>query len=1472
LFMRDYHDVSRTPWQAQWPVTKRTSSILIPNSVADSTSASNVDSSVGFQQTLPPPFLNGGFDKGHIKNLVGWFLKEYGEKKTIDFLEKLKSLGFHVATEAGISLGIEDLQIPPTKPRLISEARRTTQTIENTHMSGSVTSVEKSQWLIDTWNQTSDALRQNAIHNFRTNNSVNPVYMMAFSGARGNVSQVRQLVAMRGLMADPQGAILEFPIQSNFREGLTITEYLISCYGARKGLVDTALRTATSGYLTRRLVASAQHAVISIIDCQTQRGISLYGNHLSKRLVGRVLAEPIQVLNTKFLRNHIISEESAKNIAAEHTHVLIRSPLTCVSLNSICQYCYGWNLASGKLVHIGEAVGVIAGQSIGEPGTQLTMRTFHTGGVGVFSDQALKPLTSPYPGTVHFEQNLPGQLVRTPHGKIAYMIKHQPGLSNRIFLTVQPLQDFVLPIASAKPVSYVLREHDIPYGSLLFAKQGERVVTNQLLAQASYLKSTQDKLPESSSPVYSPGDGQVFFESEMIKRSAKKTTLQCGYLEDKKLYSALLPILSPTETLCAIPEPGATPTIGTVWILSGYNQSETQKLPCFVEAGDLVSTKSLLVYYGFFNAWYCQLQKLKTDLVFGFDLFHLALQQIHFKKFAYKLLLGTKTQDILIYKKKSTTDSHFIWYPYSNLRWEKETQPFYSYHAPLYADISTGGGLPYNVDETLRTPNGSALVDTTPSQTSMLAGLPTSSLPIKQLSTEIFPKGQFFVLKNSFEWVHCVSLTSIFPQKTFQKKKSQGHFGSRIKRTKVFTIQGKARLIFRYNSSIIVLGRQTPFLEKILGNLAHLVSSGQEGFTAMRLQSARLGPVCFTASPQLTSWLCLLPHDNFVDLDSVVQRQFIAAGRSFAKTSFSKQPVIVEYISAQALVLRKRKKGETGLSMTLREWYSVASLLEQRRETTQKSSLFVPPVKQMETFFASKNNRADIIVSRQSSTGPEIAIMLKPSCGVPISKALVFHAVSEYSFPTRTDLYKKWFPYTQPAVTFVITDPFISKQASTSFQPTKKVNIQFHVEIVNRSSWFTTEALIRTRCSFPQTETLSKVSSRFQHKTKTLDRVLRVFSYATAELKNPAAFQFQTYSDGRIAPLYPFTRGCVKSHTEGEVRHIHFSKIGTVLNVLRSRDCVTLQSSGTSNIQVGNLVRWGDPISVGQEGYVTAGQAGSSMPGASYATATAHSGQLLQHTADTVTLRRGTPILSSAGGIIHVSVDELVTKNQLIITLKSRRLQTEDIVQGIPKIEQLFEARQRQGGEALDDTVHTKLRNAFARELAHVSYHNWSVAVEKSVLEAQTFLVENVVNAYGNQGVTLAEKHVEVVVRQMTSRVRVFDGGETGLLPGEFVLRTWMQEFNRHIRDLGLREATYEPIVIGISKTVLQSDSFLVAASFQEVSRVLVRSALSKKRDFLSGLHENVIVGQAVPAGTGLITHIPVLTTRNFNPFVLKRG
>jgi len=316
----------------------------------------------------------------------------------------------------------------------------------------------------------------------RRTDPLNSVYMMSSSGARGNMSQVRQLVGMRGLMADPQGEIIDLPIKTNFREGLTVTEYIISSYGARKGLVDTALRTADSGYLTRRLVDVSQDVIVREVDCGTSRGITVKamtdGDRvlipLEDRLFGRVVAKDVVHPTTGEViaeRNQDLSDELTKQIGrAGVKEVFVRSPLTCEASRSVCQHCYGWSLAHGHMVDLGEAVGIIAAQSIGEPGTQLTMRTFHTG--GVFTGEVARQVQAPFDGVVRFSKRLRTRGVRTRHGEDREQ--------------VEVAGDLVL-----EPTSGAQQSQTFPVtpGSLLMVASGEQVKANQLLAEVALGKS-----------------------------------------------------------------------------------------------------------------------------------------------------------------------------------------------------------------------------------------------------------------------------------------------------------------------------------------------------------------------------------------------------------------------------------------------------------------------------------------------------------------------------------------------------------------------------------------------------------------------------------------------------------------------------------------------------------------------------------------------------------------------------------------------------------------------------------------------------------------------------------------------------------------------------------------------------------------------------------------------------------------------
>ncbi|MBR1681019.1 DNA-directed RNA polymerase subunit beta'', partial [bacterium] len=374
-------------------------------------------------------FINKQMDKGALKNLLAQIYLEFGGAKTATLANTLKNLGYHYATKSGVTISISDLSVPPIKQQLLKEADEEIQKSTNRYLKGEITEVERYTKVIDTWSETTAKLTEQVVKNF---DRLNPVYMMAFSGARGNLSQVSQLVGMRGLMADAQGQIIDLPIRANFKEGLSVTEYIISSYGARKGLVDTALKTADSGYLTRRLVDVAQDVIIRDTDCHGKKHIMLKGIYdgdtcivpLIDRLLGRTIAQDIVDADGNVIveNNTTLDRKDIKKIersGIELTELAVRSGLTCELEYGICQKCYGWAMTTQKLVDVGESIGIIAAQSIGEPGTQLTMRTFHTGGVFKGSG-AMKHILAEEAGEV--VSDVRTREVRTRHGDVVQIL------------------------------------------------------------------------------------------------------------------------------------------------------------------------------------------------------------------------------------------------------------------------------------------------------------------------------------------------------------------------------------------------------------------------------------------------------------------------------------------------------------------------------------------------------------------------------------------------------------------------------------------------------------------------------------------------------------------------------------------------------------------------------------------------------------------------------------------------------------------------------------------------------------------------------------------------------------------------------------------------------------------------------------------------------------------------------------------
>jgi DNA-directed RNA polymerase subunit beta' len=435
-----------------------------------------VDTTVGrvmFNSVLPDDmrFVNRTVDRGVIRDIVTQVFERHGSETTAEVVDRIKNLGFAAATQAGVSISIDDVAIPKDKEATVKRAEVGVLEIDRQFQRGLISEQERYEKTVKIWTDTTKNVIDAMMDALDKRGSV---YMMATSGARGNTQQMGQIGGMRGLIADPQGRIIDLPIRSNFREGLTVLEYFISTHGGRKGLADTAIRTADSGYLTRRLVDVAQDVIVRIDDCGDQDGIFVNSDEpgmvepFQDRLFSRLLAQDVTTAKGDVVakRGDDIDHALAKKILDSGVkRVRVRSPLGCNAKHGICRACYGRNLATGKLVEAGEAVGIIAAQSIGEPGTQLTMRTFHTGGVAAVG----KDITMGLPRVEElFEARVPkGMAVVCEIDGIAEIVRDPDGSRK---LVVRNSQDYVVPIS-------------VPSGYVLAIEDGGEVVAGQPFAK-----------------------------------------------------------------------------------------------------------------------------------------------------------------------------------------------------------------------------------------------------------------------------------------------------------------------------------------------------------------------------------------------------------------------------------------------------------------------------------------------------------------------------------------------------------------------------------------------------------------------------------------------------------------------------------------------------------------------------------------------------------------------------------------------------------------------------------------------------------------------------------------------------------------------------------------------------------------------------------------------------------------------------
>nr|WCH58082.1 RNA polymerase b-subunit [Cystoclonium purpureum f. stellatum] len=1182
---------------------------------------------------LQPRFANKVVDKGQLKQIIIWAFRNYGIARAANMADKLKDLGFYYATKAGISLSLEDLRIPPTKQKLLSDTIKSIKDTDSRHKRGEITAVERFQKVIDTWNNASEALKKEVIQYFKNTDPLNTIYMMAFSGARGNISQVRQLVGMRGLMSDPQGQIIDLPISSNFREGLTITDYFISSYGARKGLVDTALRTADSGYLTRRLVDVAQDVIIREVNCKTSKGILLedmVDNNkilitLEQALLGRVLAQEIldPTSNICLARSgeEIDPFLATKIVKLGYKSVLVRSPITCDSVRSVCQLCYGWNLAHGKIVDLGEAVGIIAAQSIGEPGTQLTMRTFHTG--GVFTGELAQTIINSFDSRVKYLDNMSIINSRTRHGDQALLID----------------SDCKLKLTDAEGADRFI---DLIKGTLLLVKDQEWIKSGQIIAE--YPLSNRIITEKAQKAVVADFSGSVHLEY-----------LNIGELQENQ------------NTPCS------TSQSGILWILSGIVYSIPDDAELMINKNQYIHENSLLA---------------RTQLISRYSgLIQISEPQSLYPKIS--VITSSKT--------------------FSNMK--------------VYVDNIRGyNNYILEIDEIDK-----FILKTYPQQKIVHDQI------IGDLITDIYKTQTGGIIK--------------YLDLPISKKKSSNSYD-------YYDISGAGYILW--------IPEETHEVNKDVS-------------------------------------LLLVKHGDFVDI-----------GTEIIKNVFANNPGILEVVQRDGIIREIIiKPGQV---------YKIEDNNINIPSSTGKYRGFLRPGEQVIDGIITDK----LVYWEYIQTQEDDLVLIRP--------------VIVYSVPSKELICS----YTDDSFG---TDMFnLRIIRRTYFRDGARVKSVYGINLlkthivaklnINILDMFCTIDFIRS----------SNAKSFFALKLSTAD-ILSLKESITVQHKNfYTKTLVQVHNDQYVISGSVIAQTEILSNIIGQIEYIeedNSSNRRILITTSMDIRTFTINNDQLIKVRINDWICAGDEIATNLITY--------------------YSGKIIAIRDNKITLRIGQPYLISSGSILHVYHSSLIQRGENIATLMFERAKTGDIVQGLPRIEEILEARKKSDNSF---NPHLALESSF-RSYLHKGL-NVHDATRLSLLDIQLFLVKEVQLVYQSQGVEISDKHIEVIIRQMTSKVKIENGGDTEYLPGEIVELQKVESVNKSLIVMNKNEASYYPILLGITKASLNTESFISAASFQETTKVLTEAAISGKLDWLRGLKENVIIGRLIPAGTGFNIYTnPLLNKKN---------
>nr|QWL18545.1 RNA polymerase beta'' subunit [Caryodaphnopsis tonkinensis] len=1313
-------------------------------------------------------FHNKVIDGAAMKRLISRLIDHFGMAYTSHTLDQVKTLGFQQATATSISLGIDDLLTVPSKGWLVQDAEQQSFLLEKHHHYGNVYTVEKLRQSIEIWYATSEYLRQEMHPNFRMTDPSNSVHIMSFSGARGNASQVHQLVGMRGLMSDPQGQMIDLPIQSNLREGLSLTEYIISCYGARKGVVDTAVRTSDAGYLTRRLVEVVQHIVVRRTDCGTIRGISVSPiNGMTERiwiqtLIGRVLAYNI------YMGPRCIAAQNkdigiglvTRFITFRTQPIYIRTPFLCRSLSWICRLCYGQSPTHGDLVELGEAVGIIAGQSIGEPGTQLTLRTFHTG--GVFTGGTAEHVRAPFNGKIKFNEDL-AHFTRTRHGHPAFLCYTD------LYVTIENHD--------------ILHNVNIPPKSFLLVQNDQYVESEQVIAEIRAGTSTFgfhfNKVKEKvRKHIYSDSEGEMHWSTDVYHAP-----------EYKYGNVRLLPKTS------------------HLWILSGALWSSSIVPFSLHKDQDQINVHS--VERRSISALSVTNDQVRHKLFSsnpygkkgrGFDYSgpDRIISSGHLN-FIYPTILH-ENSDLLAKRRRN----RFIIPFQSDQEREKELMP----RSGISIEIPINGVLPRNsilayFDDPLYKRRSSGITK----YGTIGAGsiVKKEDLIEYRRAKEFRPKYQMKVDPFFFipEEVHILpgsspimvrnnSIIGVDTQIALNKRSRVGGL-VRVERK-------KKRIELKIFSGDIYFPGET---DKISRHCGILIPPGT-------------GKKKFKESKKLKNWIYVqritpTKKKYFVSVRPVVTYE-IADGINLAR--LFPQDLLQERDNVQLRIVNyilygngKPIRGIYHTSLQLVRTCLVlnwnqdrngsieevhASFVEVRANDLIRDFIRIDLVKSSILYIGKRNDTASSgLIPNNGSDRTNI----NPFYFKARIQSLTLH---QGTIRTLLNRNKECPPFLilSSCDCFRI-GPFNGSKSHKVKNKLIKKDPAIHIrnslgplgivpKITNFDSFYYFYLITHNQILLNQYFLLDNFKQTFQ-----------IIQYYLID-ENGRIYNPDLCSNIIFNPFD--LNWCFLPHDYCE-------------------ETSTIMSLGQFICENVCISKYGLHIK---------------------------SGQVLIVHFDSLIIRSAKPHLATPGATVHGHCGEILYEGDTLVTFIYEKSRSGDITQGLPKVEQVLEARSI-------DSISMNLEKrveGWNERIPRILGIPWGflIGAELTIAQSRISLVNKIQKVYRSQGVQIHNRHIEIIVRQITSKVLVSEDGMSNVFsPGELIGLLRAERTGRALEEA----ICYRAILLGITRASLNTQSFISEASFQETARVLAKAALRGRIDWLKGLKENVVLGGMMPVGTG---------------------